>query len=336
MQKPVERIARCRDKGVAVFTARPRMPPPPSNRALASSVQAPCRIRFGAPQAVIRWADLDAALHVALPLLGGVEAHELLSDASPAVVRDGCTICQQGHRLAGFTVAPASLDLEAATRELYRRLFAVTGDLALIRIWNYVPQINAVPDGLENYRHFCRGRSLAFEDRFGAHFQRHLPAASAVGAPAGPLALAFLAGHEPVRHFENPAQVPAFEYPLLYGPRSPSFSRATLAGTQLFISGTAAIRGHQTIAIGDLAGQLACTHENLQRIAETAGAGASLGANNAWHRAFNVYVRRDTDLLQVKNYLERHVLSARDDVTYLQADLCRAELLVEIEAVLTR
>jgi enamine deaminase RidA (YjgF/YER057c/UK114 family) len=311
------------------------MPPSPSNRAVANSVQAPCQILFGAPEAAIRWADLQATLHIALPVLGGTGAQALLSDASPAVVREGCTVCVQGGRLAGFALAPAQLDLEAATRELYRRLFAVTSDYPLIRIWNYVPQINAVPDGLENYRHFCRGRSLAFEDRFGPQFQLHLPAASAVGSPRGPLALAFLAGHESVRHFENPQQVPAFEYPSLYGPRSPSFSRATLAGTQLFISGTAAIRGHQTIAVGDLQGQLSCTHENLQRIADTAGAGPHLGRETARYRAFNVYVRRDTDLLHVKNYLERHVLQPRDEVTYLQADLCRAELLVEIEAVLT-
>ena len=64
---------------------------------------------------------------------------------------------------------------------------------------------------------------------------------------AGPLAIGFLAGRAVPRHFENPRQVPAFEYPAQYGPRPPSFSRATAVkageGRWIFISGTAAVVG---------------------------------------------------------------------------------------------
>src|SRR4051812_16306051 len=147
------------------------------------------------------------------------------------------------------------MDLESAAREVYGRVFAATRTLKLYRIWNYVPQINRVDDGLENYRRFFRGRSHAFEEHFGHGFQYQLPAASAVGALNGPLAVAFLAGQANPRHFENPRQVPAFEYPPAYGPRPPSFSRATLIRTaaeqELFVSGTAAIRGHATVSTQD-------------------------------------------------------------------------------------
>jgi chorismate lyase/3-hydroxybenzoate synthase len=313
---------------------------PRSPSALATSpVQLPGRVSFGAPAAGIHWTQSDASLHVALPVLAGPPSQELLVEAGPPTEEDGCVIFRGGDSLAGFAVAPAELDLEAAARELYRRLFAVTDGLSLQRIWNYVPHINAAHAGLENYRRFCRGRSLAFEAHFGREFQRKLPSASAVGALAGPLAIAFLAGDDATKHFENPQQVPAFEYPPAYGPRPPSFARATLVtnetGRHLYISGTAAIRGHSTISAGDLAGQLACTHENLRRIAETAGAGNAVGGTGEWQRHFNAYVRHDTDLLHVKTYLERHLLRPGDEIAYLQADLCRAELLVEIEAVLT-
>jgi chorismate lyase/3-hydroxybenzoate synthase len=242
------------------------------------------------------------------------------------------------HEMAGFVVAPEHLDLETAARELYRQVFAATAGKHLYRIWNYVPQINSVARGLENYRQFCRGRSVAFEDHFGSAYQRQLPSASAVGALHGPLAVAFLAGHAEPRHFENPRQVPAFEYPAIYGPRAPSFSRATLvntaAGRHLFVSGTAAIRGHLTIAADDLAGQLSCTRENLDLIGRAAGAGANFGADEGWQRTFKVYIRHAADLGTVRADLERHLLREGDSATYLHADLCRADLQVEIEAIL--
>jgi chorismate lyase / 3-hydroxybenzoate synthase len=307
---------------------------------IAVPTSARCRVLFGAPTAEICAAGADTALKVALPALNGRSAEQLLAGAQHPVPEHGCTVFRTAETVAGFAVARAGDSLESAAQELYRRVFAATRGAHLYRLWNYVPQINALEGGLENYRKFCRGRSLAFEEQFGAGFQRQLPAASAVGTNAGPLALAFLAGAAVPRHFENPRQVPAFEYPPDYGPRPPSFSRATLvaAGTrrQVFISGTAAIRGHATVAVHHLDGQLPCTVENLQLIAETAGAGANLGFADGWQRTFKVYIRHAADFAAVRQHLERHLVQPGDEVTYLQADLCRADLLVEIEGVLTK
>jgi hypothetical protein len=134
--------------------------------------------------------------------------------------------------------------------------------------------------------------------------------------------------------------VPAFEYPPAYGPRPPSFSRATLITTatrrELFVSGTAAIRGHATVAVGNLLGQLACTRENLNVIAATCGAGENFGAVGGWRRHFKVFIRHATDLHQVRHELEQHLFRFDDSVTYLQAELCRSDLRVEVEAVLTK
>ncbi len=294
------------------------------------------RVRFGAPGAEL---DPAGTLHVALPVLGGPVEETLHDEAAPVPSGEGFALFRARDGLSGFAVAADELELEAAAADLYRRLFVVTAGLHLHRIWNYVPAINAVVDGLENYRRFCRGRSLAFETQFGQQFQYRLPAASGVGADRGPLALAFLAGERAPRHFENPHQVPAFRYPTQYGPRPPSFSRATLVGEagerqQFFISGTAAIRGHATIAEGDLEGQLACTLENLRTISETAGKGTDLAAGKS-HRTFKVYLRHATDLAPARAYLEQHVLREADEACYLRADLCRADLLVEIEGVIT-
>jgi len=318
----------------------PCMVPPPPTSALAPVNAAHCRVVFGAASGMMRNGPLGPHLAVALPVFGGEAHEELLASAEVTPLCEGGAVFRTDTRVAGFVLAPMEADLEAAARDLYVRIFAAAHGHHLYRVWNYVPQINAVEGDLENYRRFCRGRSVAFEQHFGDSFRRQLPAASAVGTPTGPLAAAFVAGLTAPRHCENPRQVPAFEYPPAYGPRPPTFSRATLVSEdgrhELFISGTAAIRGHATVAAHDLAAQLACTRDNLHVIAATAGAGADFGAADGWQRTLKVYVRRDTDLLQVRNDLERHLLRPGDEATYLQADLCRAELLVEIEAVLSR
>lgn len=298
------------------------------------------RIVFNGASAAIRPREGAPTLQLAVPVLSGPGREHLLDDAAPASARAGCTIFETPRSIAGFAVAADDADLETAARDLYRRMFAAAGGHRLSRIWNYVPRINAVEGGLENYRRFCRGRSHAFEDHFGRDFQRQLPAASAVGAVAGPLAIAFLGGATAPRHFENPRQVPAFEYPPAYGPRPPSFSRATLVDSasqrRIFVSGTAAIRGHMTVAAGDLAGQVECTCANLLIIAATAGAGADFGGADGWQRSLKIYLRHAADLAAVREQLNRHLLRPDDAVTYLHADLCRADLLVEIEAILTK
>jgi chorismate lyase/3-hydroxybenzoate synthase len=298
-----------------------------------------CRVAFGGSAACASREDRPT-LRVALERLAGDDYETLVVATGAATMRDDVWFFPGRNLSGGFGLARPDLNLEAATTNLYQRLFAATEGLHLYRLWNYVPRINAVEAELEHYRRFCQARSLAFEARFGKHFQQLLPSSSAVGASAGPLAVAFVAGPTPARHFENPAQVPAFSYPSEHGPRPPSFSRATVAATagatQVFISGTAAIRGHATVAPGELAPQLECTLDNLRLIGEAAGVGASLGAEGSWQRRFKVYLRHPDDLRKVVSRLESGLLRPHDHVIYLHADICRAELVVEIEASLTR
>ena len=297
-----------------------------------------CRVLFGGDSAGLDFSAGFPSLRVALPILAGADSEQLLADSATPGVHRGWSLFRSGMWLAGFAVAAPEADLETAAGGLYRGLFEAAAGMHLYRVWAYVPQINALTGGMENYRLFCRGRSLAFEERFGAAFQPLLPASSAVGSAAGPLAVGFLAGGAVPRHFENPRQVPAWKYPAQYGPRPPSFSRATSMetsdGRKIFVSGTAAIRGHASLAEG-LGGQLSCTLENLFLVGESAGAGQDLGGSEGWRRAFKVYLRRPADLAVAKARLDGCLLSAEDTVSYLRADICRADLLVEIEATLS-
>jgi enamine deaminase RidA (YjgF/YER057c/UK114 family) len=142
------------------------------------------------------------------------------------------------------------------------------------------------------------------------------------------------------RHVENPLQVPAYNYPDDYGPRAPSFARATIApdggGHTVFISGTAAIRGHATIAPHRTGEQLACTLENLREISRACGLGPELGVGRAARRHFKIYLRDADDQPAVAAVLEKQLLRTGDSFSYLLANICREPLMVEIEATLWR
>jgi hypothetical protein len=278
---------------------------------------------------------------VPVPVLGGTGEETIFPGVHETASEDGWRLFEREGLLIGAIDVALEDDLGAQTYRLYRRLLTLAGSRRLARVWNYVPRINE-PDasGLENYRAFCRGRSLAFEERLGDGYERHLPAASAVGGADDRLTIIFTATPVEPAHFENPDQVPAYAYPEEHGPRAPSFSRATrveAGGSHyVFISGTAAIKGHATVASGDLDGQIACTLDNLRIISGACGLGGKLGAGAGWERHFKIYLRHAEDYEKAMRALTGALYTASDRVTWLRADICRAALLIEIEATLTR
>jgi chorismate lyase / 3-hydroxybenzoate synthase len=223
--------------------------------------------------------------------------------------------------------------LEAAVEAAYLGIFDfldAMGFAAPIRFWNYLTAINDDDNGLERYRRFNVGRHQAFSARL---LQPVPPAASGVGGHHGASVIYFLAGHEPAKAVENPRQVSAYSYPSTYGPRSPSFSRASIHALMdapaLFISGTASIVGHETRHRGDLQGQIAETIENLRALIGAAEQAAPAPLGDHW--AFKVYLHRPADRDAVNLAIDA-VFGPDCQRIFLRGDMCRAELLVEIEA----
>jgi hypothetical protein len=274
-----------------------------------------------------------------LPVLGGQDIEELFGGAARSGRSDPFSIFErEGWRL-GVASDPCEAGLEVTTRRLYDAILQAARGWNLARIWNYVPAINGRgPACLENYMVFCRARSVAFEEAFGAGFKGLLPSASAVGTVSNALTVVFAASSVLPSHFENPLQVPAYEYPGEYGPRSPSFARGTVvrgpAGAAVFISGTAAIRGHATVAPHSTPEQLEYALENLSGISGACGLGRWLDDGGSSSRHFKVYLRNPDDLSCVSDVFGRKLVAGRDLVSYLHADLCRSPLKVEIEASL--
>ena len=240
---------------------------------------------------------------------------------------------------ADFAATPAASPLQQAGQRAYDSLFrllADTGYTALWRVWNYIADINGSgDDGLERYREFNIGRHLSFEAA-GRLSGDTIPAACALGVAGGPLSVAFLAGRAPARAIENPRQMAAYRYPADYGPRSPTFSRAALArlpgSDWLFVSGTASIVGHQTVHVGDPVAQARETVANLAAVLDEASRAADGGA--PWRLdalTCRAYVRHPEHLPAVQAELRR-ALGEAAQIAYIQADVCRADLLVEVEA----
>lgn len=249
-----------------------------------------------------------------------------------------------GHWLFGVLdaqpVAPAA-SLEPSSHDGYREVFATlreTGYPHLLRLWNYLPDINREVDGLERYRQFNIGRQRAFLDAHASAFEGS-PAACALGTHDGHLRIAFLAARQPCLAVENPRQVSAYRYPAAYGPRSPTFSRAALvdAGAgrvALLVSGTASIVGHATVHPGDVAAQVRETGLNLQALVD-ASARHTDAAFRLSELHLTVYVRHAADAGTVHAALQDTLganTPAMRTLVMLQADICRSDLLVEIEA----
>ena len=204
----------------------------------------------------------------------------------------------------------------------------------LLRIWNYFDAITEGEGDGERYRQFCVGRVQGLGDVD----TRTLPAATAIGSRDGRrvLQVYWLAAREPGLPLENPRQVSAYRYPREYGPQSPTFARALLPPSPrvpLLLSGTASIVGHASQHADSLRAQLDETLTNLDSLLGAARERApTLSPHLDGTSRLKVYVRDAVDADAVAAQLEAR-LGTRVPWLMLHADVCRRELLVEIEGM---
>ena len=282
-------------------------------------------------------------IKVATPQLGDAKLVEVWTSSAPVLHRQqgGIHYAVSGDAIFGSIRLPESDEatLDTIICTAYRRIFDLLQAEAcphLIRVWNYVPNISCTANGLERYQRFCLGRHQAFSER-NQFFEHGLPAATAIGVRQGDLHIHFLAARHAGKQIENPRQVSAFHYPHCYGPRSPSFSRAILKkwndGHHLYISGTASIVGHESCHEGDLDRQLQETLRNIESLLGHAGdTSETRGDYLNTLSSVKIYIRHPHHLSLVKNSLERH-FHREMPTMYLQGDICRSDLLLEIEAI---
>ncbi len=214
-----------------------------------------------------------------------------------------------------------------------------------VRFWSYVPNIQETMEpGANRYMVFNIGRHDAFETWSGLSFHEKVPASSAVGVRGKTLFLHCLAADVPGRSLENPRQSPAYRYSSRYGIRPPCFARGTvIRGTDgaeyVLVSGTASILGEDTVHGDDLADQTRETLTNLATLVRSAcePSASTRSASAEWRwldrlRSLRIHVTRRTDAAAVVEATTPHV-PRLDHMEVVQADLCRPDLLVEIEGI---
>jgi hypothetical protein len=284
------------------------------------------------------------AVHIPLPLMGAEERAErwwypgcVVIDAPGPVSRATC----DDFQVLAAKVAPEDCeDVRSATRQAYGLILdALAEDSAygLVRMWNYLGGINDGNNDMERYRQFSIGRAEAFQD--GRIQDGVTPVGTGIGTPEGSgLTIVGLASRRKFLPIENPLQVSAFNYPQQYGPSSPKFSRSGIlsipGGVLFLISGTAAVVGHESASPYQTAPQVKATLKNLSALAQAAS--ERNGGSGNWaldqRSCVRVYLRNVSDHEMVRESLSEALAVPDSQVIYLQGDICRRELMIEIEA----
>jgi enamine deaminase RidA (YjgF/YER057c/UK114 family) len=218
----------------------------------------------------------------------------------------------------------------------------------LVRQWNYIGNILEVKKGFQNYQVFNEVRSEVYQKY---RTIQGYPAATGIGMKLDGVSLdfcAFMANENvTIKPINNPNQINAYEYGqevlkgVAYTGQSikhpPQFERALLLADKmrstLFISGTASIIGQDVIGIEDIEKQTLVTIDNINKLADQKRIGQIIATRDTdWGKfiLLRVYVKKHEDFAKVKTICAEHFPGVPS--IFIQSDICRDSLLVEIEA----
>ena len=204
-------------------------------------------------------------------------------------------------------------DLEDETFEIYSTIFQKIEKTHpfLIKCHNFIPDILSLESEIVRYHSFNQGRNQAFQ-KFGYYRK---PSACALGTPdSRGLQVWFVASNTPPIEIENPNQVSSYNYPKQYG--SPLFSRSVIHQNEQYISGTASIVGSQTVYPENIVLQYEQTLTNIRSLIKN---------RELTDFTFITYVKHQKDVDIIKTI-------SPVSSTYVVCDICRDDLLVEVEA----
>ncbi|TWU36014.1 RidA family protein [Novipirellula artificiosorum] len=219
------------------------------------------------------------------------------------------------------------------------------------RVWLYQGNITDPEQGIERYRELNRSRTdffdqLQAEGRMTVSDQGHVvyPASTGIGMTGGGLTLSGMAlqtDRKDVRliSLENPQQTSAFEYAKSFSVKSPKFARAmaVMIGeyATIWVSGTASILDSESVHLDDIEKQTEQTIDNIEQLISPTNCErhglSGVGAELSDLAKVRVYVKRPEDFEKCRAVCERRFGAL--PTIYAFADVCRPELLVEIEGV---
>ncbi len=212
---------------------------------------------------------------------------------------------------------------------------------SIVRQWNYLEDILGYDGPEQRYQEFNNARTIFYSDAFE---NNGYPAATGIGMNEGGVLIEFVAVQSEYcssSAINNPEQIAAHTYSdeVLVGEgcvlkTTPKFERARyleLHGKKMvFISGTASIVGENTVGVGDPEEQTEVTINNIKQLySEQILEKLSDEKINPRYGHARVYVKNRKDFSVVKRTFKKHYGNL--PVVYIIADICREDLLVEIE-----
>ncbi len=227
----------------------------------------------------------------------------------------------------------------------------------VIRTWLYLgnitePTYSELEGETQRYKELNRARTdffrdISFFDGLTAKPWTHAvyPASTGIGANGDTVVMSALAVKfdDPengcVIPLENPHQTSAFDYGEQYSIKSPKFARALLLASEdsgiIFVSGTASITDQETRYLDDPLNQTELTLDNIEiLIAEEnlkAHGKPGFGCPLDGLVLARVYVKYPEHLETIRAVCERRIPNVPK--IYTIADVCRPDLLVEIEGM---
>jgi enamine deaminase RidA (YjgF/YER057c/UK114 family) len=216
----------------------------------------------------------------------------------------------------------------------------------IVRQWNYVGDITDFENGNQHYQLFNNARSEFYKN---VDFPNGYPAATGISMSLKSIFVSVLAivptSETIIAAIDNSLQIPAYNYSetvLVEGKTNhlkttPKFERGkyiTNGKSRIFyVSGTAAIRAEQSTNPNEAALQTRQTVENINFLISNENIQRYTIEKNVYLslNSIRVYVKRCQDYAAIKAEVEK----AWPNVTaiYLLAEVCRTELLVEIEGI---
>lgn len=221
----------------------------------------------------------------------------------------------------------------------------------LLRTWIYQGSIVEPEGATQRYKELNRARTDFFQNvRFletllPENFPTAVyPASTGIGADGSNVTVCCVSVRTETTGvlcvpLENPKQTPAFDYTERYSPRSPKFSRAMAValrgGCCVYVSGTASIVDSETKYVGDAVRQTEQTLDNIrnliagENLARHGVLGFDAGLENL--AIARVYVKRPEDYEAIRAACRKRL--GGTPILFTLSDVCRDELLVEIEGV---
>lgn len=219
----------------------------------------------------------------------------------------------------------------------------------IVRQWNYLERITGFEGEGQRYQAFNDARSLFYGQ---AEWPQGYPSATGIGTRQGGIQVSLQTylpkeGEKLPVALDNRLQIAAHSYSqqVLLGETNsrlktkttPKFERAKLlftpSGKLIYISGTAAIRGEASLVDADIRRQTLATLENIEHLISPDSqrlAGVQHPAS-ARMTGCRVYVKRIEDWEDCKAVVSQRYPDL--PAVYIEADICRTELLVEIEGI---